>query len=72
MSDYTYCPYDLIYFFIERIQIVFHVLIPISVWNWNEHSKLAIRFANTKSSEWNEIFPKCSQHPWYVCIYTHT
>ena len=58
--------------FFKSIQVIFHVLIPISVWNWNEHSKLSIRFINTlqsKPTEWNEVSPQCSKSPQYVYMY---
>ena len=57
-----------------RIQVVFHFLIPTSVWNWTKQSQLKIHFIDNvqpKTLEWDEMSPQLSQCQWYVCVYKY-
>ena len=58
-------------YILYRIQVVFHMLIPISVWNWNEHCGLAIRIVNSThvQPKMHEVSPNYTQYRWYV--HTH-
>ncbi len=38
----------------ETASVVFHVLIPTSIWGWNENCCVFLRFGHSKLGKWKE------------------
>ena len=49
---------------IQRIQVYFHVIIPVAVWDWNNHCYLAINILPGQKLTYLYV---SKSYPWYVC-----
>ena len=38
----------------KSLEVTFHVLLPKKVWNWDEKSRMHMRFSHPKLGEWKE------------------
>lgn len=38
----------------KTVSVVFHVLIPTSIWGWNENCRVFLRFGHSKLGKWKK------------------
>lgn len=36
------------------LEVIFHILLPMEVWNWGKKSRMHMRFSHPKLGKWNE------------------